>query len=120
MTWEKDPHMQRFLAYDARVRNELIVYVNKYDYIETIYVRSPSEFNLYSQYCSVAHGNAFSGDIKIDKNYFRGDPDWYFLEKDKGDDDLDYYWLETLSEKKDKFNGYVKKLDDIVKGATCS
>lgn len=119
MTWEKDPRMQRFLAYDARVRNELIVYVNQYDYIETVYVRSPSEFNLYSQYCSAAYGNNFSDDIKINKNYFRGDPDWYFLEKDKDYDDLDYYWLETLSEKKEKFNTYVKKLDDIVEGATC-
>ena len=110
-----------YIKYDTRVRNELIIKSNDHGYIEAVYIRSPQELNLYSYYCKLAHGNSMDGPVKnISKDYYRDTPDWYFLEKDKGYDDLDYYWFETLREKKEKFNEYVKKLDDLAKGATCS
>lgn len=120
MTWEKDPHMQEFLVYLDRVKQELITKSGKFSCPEAAFIRSREEFELYSHFCNLANSSYNTGSIRIDKDYFRGDPDWYFLEKDIGYDDLDYYWFETLSEKKEKFNAFVKKLDDIAKGATCS
>lgn len=116
-----DALWDEFSKYYTRVRNELITKRDDLGYIEAAYIRSPQELNLYSYYCKLANGNRMDGPVKnISKDYYRDTPDWYFLEKDKGYDDLDYYWFETLREKKEKFDMYVKKLDDIVKGATCS
>ena len=116
-----DALWDEFSKYYTRVRNELIIKRDDLKRIEAAYIRSPQELYLYSYYCKLANGNRMDGPVKnISKDYYRDTPDWYFLEKDKGYDDLYYYWFETLREKKEKFNAYVKKLDDIVEGATCS
>ena len=116
-----DALWNEFTKYYDRVQNELIIKRDDHGYIEAVYIRSPQELNLYSYYCKLARGNSMDGPVKnISKDYYRDTPDWYFLEKDKGYDDLDYYWFETLREKKEKFNAFVKELDDIAKGATCS
>lgn len=116
-----DALWDEFSKYYTRVRNELIIKRDDLKSIEAAYIHSPQELYLYSYYCKLAHGNRMDGPVKnISKDYYRDTPDWYFLEKDKGYDELDYYWFETLREKKEKFNAFVKELDDIVEGATCS
>ena len=116
-----DALWDEFSKYYTRVCNELIIKRDDLKHIEAAYIRSPQELYLYSSYCKLANGNRMDGPVKnISKDYYRDTPDWYFLEKDKGYDDLYYYWFETLSEKKEQFNAFVKELDDIAKGATCS
>lgn len=116
-----DALLDEFTKYYARVCNELIIKRDDLKHIEAVYIRSPQEFYLYSYYCKLANGNRMDGPVKnIGKDYYRDTPDWYFLEKDKGYDDLDYYGFETLSEKKETFNAFIKELDDIVEVATCS
>ena len=69
------------------------------------FVTSEKDFELLSEYHSCANDTQ-----DIDKNYYRGTPDWYFFEGDPGDMyGPSTYCFETLTEKKEAFEQLIAK-----------
>lgn len=93
------------------LRDEIIdrmqVVQNKYGTIEAIKVTSEEDLKLVVNYYSVAHGNCLDGPTEIQKAKWRG-PDWYFCECEDRDFPR-YSYLETLTEKKQKFEKYCSR-----------
>lgn len=97
------------------------VKTNKFGTIDAAYITSTVEFDLYFAMCVKGKSPSIYGAEDFDKAYYRGAPDWYFLEGEEGDQyGPATFCFVTLEEKKEKFNAFVQQLDDIAKGATCS
>ena len=96
------------------------VKTNKFGRIDTAYITSAVEFDLYFAMCVKGKSPSIQGAGDFDKAYYRGAPDWYFLEGEEADQyGPSTLCFVTLEEKKEQFNTFVKELDDTAKGATC-
>ena len=91
------------------------VYTGKFRTVKAAYCATEEQLDTYLAYLHSAHTNGLNYDeLDIVKNTnFRG-PDWYFLEGYPGDRDGPSDWrIETLSEKKEKFDAFVNELSEI-------
>lgn len=87
------------------VLDRLPIVYNKYGIVEAIWAENEENLKLAIDYYSWANGNCCDGFAKIKKTEWRG-PDWYFCIYNNiydDDDGIKCYYLETLTEKKEKF-----------------
>lgn len=104
-------HFDYFIELDKLVNKSLIVY-NPGSQIEGAYIHNESEFKLLSEYFAI--GKTYEGRIEIANNYFRGEPDWYFLEGEDGDREWPSTWnFQTLTEMKQEFENFCKTLKEL-------
>ena len=104
-------HFDRFIELDKLVRKSLIIYGSEWQ-IKGAYIHNESEFRLLSNYFAI--GETYEGRIEIANNYFRGEPDWYFLEGEDGGRDYPATWnFQTLTEKKQEFEEFCKTLKEL-------
>ena len=104
-------HFDRFIELDKLVRKSLIICEPEWK-IEGAYIHNESEFKLLSEYFAI--GKTYEGRIEIANNYFRGEPDWYFLEGEDGGIDYPATWnFQTLTEKKQEFEEFCKTLKEL-------
>ena len=104
-------HFDYFIELDKLVRKSLIIYKSKFQ-VEGAYVHDESEFKLLSEYFAI--GKTYAGRIEIANNYFRGEPDWYFLEGEDGGIDYPATWnFQTLSERKTEFQKFCNHLKEL-------
>ena len=104
-------HFDRFIELDKLVRKSLIMCESEWK-IEGAYIHDESEFKLLSDYFAI--GKTYEGQIEIANNYFRGEPDWYFLEGEDGGIDYPATWnFQTLTEKKQEFEEFCKTLKEL-------
>ena len=105
-------HFDYFIKLENLVKKNLIVYRPEFQ-VEGAYIHNENEFRLLSEYFAI--GKTYEGRIEIANNYFRGEPDWYFLEGEDGGIDYPATWnFKTLSERKaelQKFCDYLKELE---------
>lgn len=83
-------------AYFCRTEEEFKTVVNLLAYREANFRWPSGNFEPYFRYQNAE----FSG------------PDWYFFLHETNMDYPDEYWVETLSQKKKKFNNWVKEFED--------
>ena len=106
-------HFDRFIESDKLVRKSLIIYGSEWQ-IKGAYIHNESEFRLLSNYFAI--GKTYEGQIEIANNYFRGEPDWYFLEGEDGGIDYPATWnFQTLSERKAEFQKFCDHLKELEK-----
>ena len=104
-------HFDRFIELDKLVNKNLIIYKPGFQ-VEGAYIRNESEFKLLSEYFAIGH--IYAGRIEIANNYFRGEPDWYFLEGEDGGRDWPATWnFKTFTEKKQEFEEFSKTLKEL-------
>ena len=104
-------HFDRFIELDKLVNKSLIVYKSGLQ-VEGAYIHNENEFKLLSEYFAI--GKTYEGRIEIANNYFRGEPDWYFLEGEDGGIDYPATWnFQTLTEKKNEFEEFCKTLKEL-------
>lgn len=93
------------------------VKADKWGIIESAYISSQDEFDLYFAMCVKGKSSIINGPEDFGMTYYRGTPDWYFVEGEgesrEGPSTLCFV---TLEEKKEDFNAFVKELDEITKG----
>ena len=98
------------------VEEKLITKTNQYGTVEAAYIQSENEFKLYSEMCIAGKSYCDMYPEHFDQNYYRGSPDWYFVEGEPGDEfGPATYCFITLSEKKKQFEQFAKEYDDILK-----
>lgn len=106
-------HFDYFIELNKLVNKNLIIY-NPGSQVEGAYIHNESEFKLLSEYFSI--GKTYEGRIEIANNYFRGEPDWYFLDGEDGGIDYPATWnFQTLSELKAEFQKFCDHLKDLEK-----
>ena len=106
-------HFDYFLRIERLVKENLIVYGQNFG-ITGAYIHNENEFKLLSEYFSI--GKTYTGRIEIANNYFRGEPDWYFLEGEDGGRDYPATWnFQTLSERKAEFQKFCDHLKELEK-----
>lgn len=104
-------HFDYFIELDNLVKKNLIIYKSAFQ-VEGAYIHDESEFKLLSEYFAI--GKTYAGRIEIANNYFRGEPDWYFLEGEDGGIDYPATWnFQTLTEKKKEFEEFCKTLKEL-------
>ena len=84
---------------------------NEFGIVKSAFVTSEEDFKLLTLYFGYAKGSCgHSVQNEFDKCYYRGTPDWYFLEGEPADRDGPSTWhFETLTEKKEKFQKFVEE-----------
>lgn len=106
-------HFDQFIELDKLVKKDLIIYESECQ-VKGAYIHNESEFKLLSDYFAI--GKTYTGRIEIANNYFRGEPDWYFLEGDDSDRDWPATWhFQTLSECKAEFQKFCDHLKELEK-----
>lgn len=104
-------HFDYFLKIKRLVEENLIVYRQNYE-ITGAYIHNEDEFRLLAEYFEIGH--TYSGRITIDNNYFRGEPDWYFLDGEDGSQEWPSTWnFKTLTETKKEFENFCKMLEEL-------
>ena len=105
-------HFDHFIELDKLVNESLIIYKSEFNGVKGAYIHNESEFKLLSEYFAI--GKTYEGQIEIANNYFRGEPDWYFLEGEDGGIDYPATWnFQTLTEKKQEFKEFCKTLKEL-------
>lgn len=106
-------HFDRFIELDKLVKKSLIIYKSE-SQIKGAYIHNESEFKLLYDYFAI--GMIYEGRIEIANNYFRGEPDWYFLEGEDGGREWPATWnFKTLSECKAEFQKFCDHLKELEK-----
>jgi len=106
-------HFDQFIELDKLVKKDLIIYGSEYQ-VKGAYIHNESEFKLLSDYFAI--GKTYTDRIEIANNYFRGEPDWYFLEGEDGGIDYPATWnFQTLSERKAEFQKFCDNLKKLEK-----
>ena len=101
--------MSKFEELLDKVKSAMKVSIDRWGTVKAAFVTSEEDFNLFSEYFKAAKSYCYET-IEINKNYYRGIPDWYFMEGVGGDmDSPSTYHFETLTEKKEAFQKFVEK-----------
>ena len=101
------------------------VKVDKWGIIESAYISSQDEFDLYFAMCVKGKASIIHGPEDFGMTYYRGTPDWYFVEGEgESRESPSTLCFVTLEEKKEDFNAFVKELDqfpsaDVVEVVRC-
>lgn len=104
-------NFNRFIELDKLVNKSLIIYKSGFQ-VKGAYIHNESEFKLLSDYFAI--GKTYEGQIEIANNYFRGEPDWYFLDGEDGGREWPSTWnFQTLTEMKQKFEEFCKTLKEL-------
>lgn len=100
------------------MHEKLEVKESEYGRVESAKINNCEEFELLREWEKVAYSPRCGGwcSIEIDvKGEYNG-PDWYFpmhCSEDLGGAHLDSYWIESLSERKDKFRKFCERFEGI-------